>query len=289
MARTFNEIYAQITDKVVTEYDAVGVTIDPSAWSKYSPRRITCVVVASCILFFEQLLDSAKAYIDNIISSRKTHTIGWYVTKAKEYRHGQSLVTDQDYYDDTGLTPEDIENAQVIKLAAAYEVYDDANALKGVRIKVATLDNDELAPVPDVQLDGFSAYMQVVKDAGVKLYITTGDPDSLLLSADIYYDPLVLDADGKRLDGTNDTPVQDAINNFLKNKIDFKGGVFITSKLVDDMQLVDGVKIPYITLIQAKFGDLDYEDIPVKYITDAGYMRIIDPVTDLSLNFIPYA
>lgn len=285
MARTLNQIYQQVVDNMVAEYAKVGVTINPALWSKYSPRRLTCFVVANCILILEQILDAGTALINTIIATRKTHTIGWYVTKAKEYQHGRSLVKDQDYYDNTGLTAEEVEEERVIKYAAAVEVYDHVNGLKGIRVKVATIVDGELAPVPGIQKSGFDTFMEIVKDAGVKLYKTTGEADHMKLEMDIYYNPLVLDADGKRLDGTNDTPVQDAINSFLLSGMDFNGR-FVTSLFFDKIQQLDGVKIPHIVLIQAKYGELDWTDIPVMYQPDSGYMRIVDPEDNLTLNFI---
>lgn len=287
MARTFNQIYQQITNKMVAEYAAVGVTLNPATWSKYSPRRLTCVVVASCIEIFEQALDSAYALISGLVASRKTHTVGWYETISKAYQHGHSLVKDQDYYDNTGLTAEQVEEAQVIKYAKPVEVFDHVSNLKGIRIKCATLVDGELAPVPDVQMAGFAEYIEKVKDAGVKIYKTTAEPDSLKTELDIYYDALVLDAEGKRLDGTNDTPVPDAINDFLITGMEFNGR-FITSSFVDKVQQVQGVVTPYIVSIQAQYGELPYADIPVSYMPDAGYMRIINPETDLIINYIPY-
>lgn len=285
MARTTDQVYQEIVNKMVAEYAANGVTINPALWSKYSPRRLTCHVVAFVIATFEQTLDSAKAYILSLFATRKTHTLGWYETKAKEYQHGHSLVSEKDYYDNTGLTEEQIAEAQVIKYAAAIEVYDHVANLKGIRIKTATIVDGQLAKVPDVQLAGFSTFMEIVKDAGNKIYKSSDDPDSLKLEMDIYYNPLVLAADGKRLDGTNDTPVLEAINNFLLSGMVFNGW-FITSKLVDKLQQVDGVTIPHVVSIQARYGELEYFDIAVRYQPDAGYLRIINPETDLVLNYI---
>lgn len=285
MARTVTQIYDQITATMVTEYAKAGVVLpDPATWSIYSPRRLTCFIVATCIWTLEALFDELKSVVNALIADRKTHTAGWYVNKAKDYQHGYSLVTDTDYYDNTGLTEQQIEDSQVVKYAAATEVYDVNENLKGIRLKLATIDNGDLSPLSTTQFDAFKAYFQRVKDAGVKVYYTNGSADSLKLTLDVYYDPLVLDSTGKRLDGTDDTPVANAIDAFLKEGLDFNG-LFITSELVDELQKVDGVKIPHISSIQARYGELAYADIPVKYQPDSGYLRILDP-GDLVVNYI---
>lgn len=281
MARTIKQIQDAIIAVVITEFAAVGITVDPTLWSKYNIRRLWTLVVATSQWTLEVLFDELKVYIRELLAAEKPHTLKWYATKAKSFQHGYNLVPDEDYYDNTGLTEAQIVASQVIKFCAAVEV------IKGVMLKTATVDNNgDLVPVSTLQHNAFKAFMEEVKDAGVHLFYTNTDPDSLKLSLQIYYNALILGPDGKRLDGTNDTPVPDAINDFLKNGIIFNGK-FITSKMVDALQVVDGVEIPHIVSIQAQYGALPYTDIPVEYQPDSGYLRIINPA-DLEIEYIPH-
>ena len=285
MARTIKEIH----DSMIADFQSrpeLAVFTSPSSAAMW---RHFLYIVAVCTFALEKLFDSHKQEVNDIIATKNAHGLGWYAYQAKRFQYGRALIKDTDQYDNTGLTDEEIAAEQVIKFAAATRVYDAVNILKGIRLKLATIDGDDLAKVSDAQMNAFNAYANVDKvfDAGVNLYIYSGDPDSLKMSLDIYYDPLVLTTDGKRIDGTSDTPVLDAINDYLKNDIAFDG-TFVTSAMVDKIQAVEGVKIPYVSSIQATYGVLPYTDIPVLYHPDAGYLRIIDPDTDLVINYIPY-
>lgn len=243
-------------------------------------------LVAVALHVVEVLFDTHTEDNKAMLATMKPHRTEWIVDKCLAYQHGFPLVPNQDYFDNTGYTDEQVEASKVIKFAAAKRVFEPATNLKGIALKVATLVGDDLAKVPDDQLAGFEVYMNRVDAAGVNKFVSSGDPDSLKATIDIYYDPLVLAADGKRVDGTSDTPVQDAAGVFLKSEVEFNG-LFITSRFVDKLQAVPGVVIPHVVSIQATFGALPYTDIPVQYQPDAGYLRFIDPA-DLTLNFIPH-
>ena len=128
--------------------------------------------------------------------------------------------------------------------------------------------------------------MQRLKDAGVKLLITTAVADSLKLTIDIYFNPLVISATGGRVDGTVSDPVGDAIRNYLKN-LPFNG-VFLLQNLVDVLQKVEGVTVVDVKAASAQYGALPFVPFPVEYIPDAGYLRLFS-AGDLILTFIPYS
>jgi len=102
---------------------------------------------------------------------------------------------------------------------------------------------------------------------------------------DIYFDPLVLNINGARLDGEDDAPVQNAITTFI-GAIDFND-LFVPTYLVDALQQVDGVVLPIMKNIEsASTNGGAYSGIEVQYRPDAGWMKIYDSNTDLTLNFI---
>jgi hypothetical protein len=218
----------------------------------------------------ENLYDDLTALVNNAIATMKAHTLQWYVTKAKAFQYGDALPVDSDVYAVIDATK------QVVAYAAAVEI------TKGIRIKVAKLSGGDLAKIT-TELAAFTAYMGLIKDAGVRLQIDSNDPDSLQLSLTIYYDPLILDSAGKRLDGTDDTPVQDAIDEFLKN-LPFNG-LYTNFALLNAISKVEGVVMPDLVYARATHGALPYTDIDPEYLPDAGYLRIDNPVTDLILTF----
>lgn len=284
MAKTI----AEIEEEVIAAKDAQASLSVLNSTSKVSIWRLFVYVFSASAWTIEKRQDLHKAEIQEIIDNKVVHDIDWYEQKALDFQYGHALIDETDQYDNTGLSENDIEAAKVVKYAAAEEVYDVNENLKGVRIKTATLSAGDLAKLPDAELAALIAYFQIVKDAGVKIYCSSGDADSLRMELTIYYDPLVLDSDGKRLDGTDDTPVQSAIDDFLLTGMIFNG-LFVVAKMVDKIQAVQGIVIPHVESIDAKYGALDWSAIPIKYKPDSGYLRIVDPNTELIINWIAHA
>ncbi|MGN6568224.1 MAG: hypothetical protein ACTHJ0_09740 [Flavipsychrobacter sp.] len=278
MARTI----AQIQQAIIDAKTADPNLSDLSSTSNVAIWRLWTYIVAFCQWTLETYFDLHVNEVKGIIAAQKPHTLQWYVTIAKAFQYGYSLAVDSDTYSIIDPT------AQIVNYAAAIEYTD---GIKGLRIKVATLNVSSLAPLSTPQLTAFTAYMQQIKDAGVRLSITSGNPDSLKLSLNIYYDALVLDGTGARLDGTANTPVQDAIDAFLAN-IDFNG-LYVNYELLEALKAVDGVIIPELTNAQANYGIRPYVTLfptytDIGYIPDAGYLKIYNRTTDLTLNFIPH-
>ena len=139
-----------------------------------------------------------------------------------------------------------------------------------MRIKVANDAGGVLAALTDDQLTALKAYMGRVKDAGVRVNCTTGPGDTLRVALKVYYDPLILDAAGRRLDGTGDTPVQDAVNAFI-NELPFDG-VFVLNNMIAAVQAVEGVIIGEVDYCAARYGSLPFTPIVAAYTADAGYL-----------------
>jgi hypothetical protein len=123
--------------------------------------------------------------------------------------------------------------------------------------------------------------MKDVKDAGVKLNITSGVADNLKADINIIYNPQVLTATGARTDGADLSPIQKACAVFLKN-LPFNG-VFSIQKFEAAILAVDGVDDLQITSISARYGLLPFSSISIVYIPDSGYLRFA--IGDLTLQF----
>ncbi len=175
------------------------------------------------------------------------------------------------------------ESVLIIKCAAAEEYF----GLNVVRIKVAKQDGDELGPLSEPELTALKGYMQKVKDAGVRMRVTSEDPDDLSLHLSVYYDPLVLNSAGARLDGVDDTPVKKAINLFLAS-LPFNG-VFVLNELIDAIEAVDGVEIAHVPYAAARHLPVDYAEVAVKYTPDAGYMLLDEDDFDDFVEYLPYS
>lgn len=273
MARTIDEIQASLIADI--QADPVLAPVATST-SKTALWRLWTRIVATCAWTVEVLFDTLKTEVTELLDLLKPHTLRWYATKAKAFQYGYTLPADTDKYDNSLLTETQITTSQIVKYAAVTEL------TKGLRIKVAKLGAD-LEPLSAPELTAFRAYMARVKDAGVSLQIDSLPADNLKLELDIYYDPLLLNNVGQRIDGSDLTPVKTAIENYLKN-LPFNG-LFALTFLVDALQKVDGVVIPKIKVAQAKYGAFPFTSINEIYAPDSGYLRFAVP-GDLVLNYI---
>lgn len=274
MARTINEIHAALVSEKEARTELAGLTSN----SRTAIWSLWLYVVATGMWTLEKLFDSHKAEVLDIISRMKPHSLKWYAEKATAYQHGYDLVPDADYYDNSLLSDEDIENSKLVDYAAV------VNADTGLRIKVATDNGTDLEALTLGELAAFREYMSRIKDAGVNLIVTSNAPDDLKLSLEVFYNPLILDAAGERLDGGGATTVQSAIKNYLKN-LPFNG-VFVLAYLVDQLQAVDGVVVPHIVSASARYGALPFSSFAVQYQPDAGYLRLASDA-DLTIVWTP--
>jgi hypothetical protein len=270
MARTIAQIQQSIKDAKTADPTLSGLT----STSMVSMWQLWTYIVAVCQWTLETLFDAHKNEVSDIIATQKPHTLQWYVVMSKKFQYGVTLPPDTDEY---SIVPPPDPTVLVVQYAAAVE-------LAGlVRIKVARIAGSVLAPLTGLQLTAFSAYMNRVKDAGVRLQLTSGPPDNLQLALNIFYDPLVLDSAGARLDGTSATPVKTAVNNFLEH-LPFNG-LFVLNFLIEALQAIDGVRIGHVSGAQAHYGFTSYVPIPVEYVPDAGYMALDEAYFDTHITY----
>jgi len=254
MARSIAQIQASIVAAKNADATLSGLTSSSATaiWLLWT------WVVATAMWAHENLFDAHKAEVQTIIKTQVPHGVAWYETTAKAFQYGYALPADAVVYDTIDAA------AQVVNFAAAIET---TNKL---RIKVASLSGVNLAPLSDAQLTAFTAYMNRVKDAGVRLQCTSAVGDNLRMAMTVYYDPLVIDATGKRLDGTNDTPVLSAIEAFIDG-LTFNGKLIVTN-VIDAVLAVEGVTTVTLTYCAAQYGAFPYAAIAASYTPDAGYL-----------------
>ena len=275
MARTIAVIQGSMTAAVAAD-SVLGPLLTSS--SKVSVWRLFTYVVASAIFVLETLFDSHKAEVAGIIAAQVPHRLQWYQTKALAFQYGAALAVDMDVYSPVAAAGD---ASLVVSFAAAVEL---SNL---IRIKVATSTGGVLGSLSGPQLTAFTAYMAKVKDAGVRLQCTSGAADTFQPTMVIYYDPLVLDATGARLDGTEATPVLDAVNAFLSS-LPFNG-VFIVNNFIAAMQGVAGVVIADDVMVQAFYGATPPVVIAAQYVPDAGYMALDTVWFAANVSYMAYS
>lgn len=302
MARSINDIQTSILEakNTATELDALQVLTDSeqtdladnlSTTSKVSVWRLFVWIVAFGIWVHEQLMEVLKADIEKRIAETRPFTRDWYKTTSLNYQHGFPLPESGVYaFPETPQEAQAINASKIINKAAV--VQQVINGVGALRIKVATLTAGELGPVPLAVLVGFQEYIALKGAAGISVVATTGFADDLKLELDVHFNALILDNEGKRLDGTNDTPVQSAITNYLKS-VDFNG-VLDLIKLSNVIEAVDGVISPYITVASSKYASFNYDTVGFTNAgmfkkfrqPDSGYLKLDE--AESVFNFIQY-
>jgi len=274
MARTINQIQQQIIEVKQTD-----PTLSTYTWSdsKVAVWRLWTYVVAVCMWTLENLFDYHKTEITQLIATQKPHTLQWYIYRAKLFQLGETLPDGSDSYSEPSTDP----LVTIINHAAAVEL---SNL---VRIKVAKDNAGTLEALTTGELAAFSGYMNRIKDAGVRLQLTSSNPDNLQLILSVYYDPLVLTSTGTRIDGTSSTPVLEAVNNFLAN-LPFNG-VFVLNNLIGALQAIDGVEIGSVVSAQANYAATPYVPITVRYTPDAGYMALDETYFNANIVYTAYS
>ncbi|MBT0550255.1 nucleotidyltransferase [Riemerella anatipestifer] len=270
MARSIEEIQ----DEILTARANEPALQELNSSSKTSIWRLWIYITAFAIWVLEKLFDAHKAEVSEALRQLKPHTARWYRNKALAFQYGFDLLEDSDQFDNEGHDPEQIEESKIIKYSAVTESEIESRLI----VKIATEQGEELQPISPEQKESFEAYLSEIKDAGVKITVINYLPDILRLQMKIYRDPLVLDQNGNKIKDGTQKPVETAIKNYLK-KLPFNGEL-VLAHLVDELQKVEGVKIPHITLAESKWIDADVNDygnfqpIDVKTIPISGYFKI---------------
>ncbi len=288
MARTIDQIKEQIITKI-SENEVVASKLTSD--SKVSIWRQFVYAVAFCIWFLESLWDVFKNEIELEMAKQKIHSKSWYRQKALDFQYGFSLIGDTDQFDNSNSSDLEIEASKIIKQADCVKLI-SSTGYGILRIKVATQISNELAPLSADQLNALKFYfLRKATDAGTQLKVTSANPDMLKLVIDVYFNPLILDSEGKRLDGTDDNPVKNKIDEFLKS-LEFNGKLILNS-LEKSLHDIEGVEeATNIKSAASKYADFSYETTNIPNvgvinsirIPDSGYMKL--DVENFVLNFI---
>lgn len=256
------------TLQVLTDAEKTQLQEQLTTTSKVSIWRLFIWVHAFGQWVHEKIIEALYQTIQTLIAENEYGTKLWYLKTALQYQHGYDLP-------ETGIYPTPITSAEIQAVNASKIVGKVSiqrvvlNGVGSLRIKVAKLDGEVLSAFSQVELEGFQTYIDLKDTAGVYKVATTGNGDSLKVHYKIYYNGLILDNEGKRLDGTNDTPVQNAVKSFLASS-EFDGRLDLNA-LTDALQRVEGVKSPHKILVASKFGEFNY---------NSSNINIAGPITD---------
>ncbi|KQT17434.1 nucleotidyltransferase [Chryseobacterium sp. Leaf404] len=267
--RTLDEIFNSLLERKTT-YPALDVL---DSTSKVSIWRNMLWVFAFAVYVHEQIFQAHRTEVAQIINDEKSHTLRWYKKMSLAFQYGFSLIVDSDQFNNENHTDDEIEAAKIVKYCAVTESENDSRLI----IKIATESGNILQPVTADQKEAFEYYISEIRDAGVQATVINYLPDKLQLFLQIKRDPNVLDSSGVSILYGNQ-PVNDALNQFRK-ELPFNGEL-ILNKLVDKLQIIEGVVNPHLINVKTAWIDADagtygnFENIEISKIPVSGYFEI---------------
>lgn len=288
MARTIDEIFEdqkQEAIRLATEAGNNDALHMFQNTSRVTIWRILFYTMAYCAWALEKILDNTVTLIDGMIATLTPHSLRWYRTKALAFQYGFNLIAETDKYDNTDKTDAEIELSKVVKYAAVNETTIDERRV--LLVKIAGVDGTgKLVQLPQLTEDSFTTYMERIRDAGNVLIIYNRAADVLRTVVDVFYNPLLLDGSGNRLDGLGGKPVEEAALQYLLSRP--FNGEFSNAGFIDALQNAYGVneRNVFLRSMLRKVSATDWVSVGNTFIPDAGYAKF-DDVDGLVINYIP--
>lgn len=282
-------------EQVIADYELdVNKTFEEQ-FSVVSLESIMFYCFAFCAWVLGSLFVDHVAECNDLIANKKPGSLKWYRDKGLAFRYGRALVPDEDYYDLAGIDPESISGELVVKFCVAVEFQGR------VYIKVAGGTDANKTPLDSAIETALNEYYKEINFAGVKIgngidnepHVTNLEADHFKASFDIYYNPMILGADGIRISDGVDI-VRNTIKNYVQSGIPFNGE-YRNSLLVDELQKIEGVVIPELLESATVTHEVYLEDtvnvqwnaISAKCLPKSGYFKVYND-DDLVLVFKPY-
>lgn len=268
MARSIEEIKEGMTrdwmrdESVARAYGFEAGDLFSERFSRVSVENLLFYIVACAVWVLEKIFDNYRLEVEEYIEGMRPHRARWYRDKALAFMKDKTLKGDTDVYDTDGMTESEIEKAQVVKYAAATES-EDASLLT---VKVAGETGGVRSCLDAETFRQFGAYMQAIKDAGVRLSLVNLAADILSVEVDVYYDPML---NPERVSGGCRRRLSDYIANLPFN------GEYTNMALIDCLQETEGVKIAELLWARSRAAG-EREDIAINARTRpaSGYFTV---------------
>lgn len=182
MARSVDTIYNEITATMVTNFAAVGITIDPTKWSKRNMIRMFCYAFAVCAVYIDQMADSAKLATETAASKTPAGSGLW--VQAKMFLFQYSSTTPQ-IIQLIDLVPQYTTIDPTLRIITACSV--SSNTPNEVSVKVAKDGGSGLEKLDTLETEAAQSYIDTIGNIGIKYTVISQDPDLMYIDADIYY------------------------------------------------------------------------------------------------------
>lgn len=277
-----NKTWQQIFDELLKAKEANPALSVANTTSKASVWRQFLEVVAWALFTFQLAVKLHLQEIQDLILNQKTFNLRRYQKETLRFQYGFDLIGETDQFKPTFLvngvetlaTEDQIEASKIIKYAACNRIISDGKVK--LILKIAPENMDEI--FEDEVMMAFGRYIEEIAPSGDHVRFVNYLPDYLKFAYKIKYDPKVLLSSGMHIVNAN-YPVQDAINDFLKN-LPFNGelslqkfeAAILDAEGVDDLQPL---------LVETKWivpgvGYGSYQPVQMAVIPESGRFKVED-------------
>lgn len=279
MAQTVEEIYnALVAEKASFEsLDSLSVPVtsggrtqaqqlmaDLNNRSRVAIWRLVLWICSFLGRALQVQWDRTRTELNDLAAAAQPGTARWLVAQSIAFRDGYTPAIDSNYrvvYTDAAKADQ---TAAIVTAAAVKDEYGVAT------LKVAKGSPGSYTSLSPEEMTRFRSYVNLIRFAGQTIFSVSRSADQLKLGVTIYFD-------GLEVESAVLTAVQDAISGYLNN-LNFAGDVY-TSKVVDAIQSVTGVRDVVMNSIQAKKALGAYGSFGRIYETHSGYIVLDDTST----------
>lgn len=232
---------------------------DLNSGSKVAIWRLWVWIIATLTWLQKEAIKKHKNEVEDLIIQNTYGTLPFYHQKSLAFQYGDFLIWNGKNYSYSDVNVD----AQIITRCSV-------GMSRGALIfKVVKGLNDNLQPLNQFESMAFKDYINDIIAPGTNYKIITSVADLLLLNLRVYINPQKITFEGEDI-VSGESPVINTINSFCSD-LPFDGRMNLL-KLIDSIQLIDGVED--IELIESayKYGVLDWIDFKRQIIPFSGHM-----------------
>lgn len=180
MARKVDEINSYIVANLITNFAAIGITIDPTTWSKRNMLRLICFTVATCQALLEQLQDLFQQTIEDIAAKAPAASAPWVQDKMFKFQYS---ATDPQIIALVDTVPTYPTVDPLLRIITACSV--TSSVSNETQVKVAK--DTPFAALSAPELSAAQGYINIIGIAGINYVVISLPSDKMFIEADIYY------------------------------------------------------------------------------------------------------
>lgn len=180
MARTVEQINQYIVDQLVANFASIGITIDPTKWSKRNMLRQICFTEATQTALLEQLMDVYQQTIENTAAKAPAASAKWVQDKMFKFQYS---ATDPQIIALVDTVPTYPTINEALRIITACSVTSDVS--NETLIKVAK--GNPFEALTSLEKSAAQGYINTIGIAGINYVIVSLNSDKIYIDADIYY------------------------------------------------------------------------------------------------------